>query len=101
MTEMFKTIDNLNPSFMDEIFLKRIVRYNVRNTNTFLLPMVHTVNCGTETIRYRGQRIWHYLPQEIKDSNSVQQFKNKIKYWNNEDCDCKLCRQYIPRLGLL
>ena len=101
MTEMFKTINNLNPSFMDEIFLKRSVRYNLRNTNTFLLPMVHTVNCGTETIRYRGQRIWHYLPQEIKDSNSVQQFKNKIKYWTNEDCDCRLCRQYIPRLGFL
>ena len=101
MTEMFKTINNLNPSFMDEIFLKRSVRYNLKNTNTFLLPMVHTVNCGTETIRYRGQRIWHYLPQEIKDSNSVQQFKNKIKYWTNEDCDCRLCRQYIPRLGCL
>ena len=101
MTEMFKTINNLNPSFMDEIFLKRSVTYNLRNTNTFLHRMVHTINCGTETIRYRGQRIWHYLPQEIKDSNSVQQFKNKIKYWNNEDCDCRLCRQYIPRLGFL
>ena len=81
MTEIFKTINNLNPSFMDEIFLKRNVSYNLRNTNTFLLPMEHTVNYGTETIQYRGQRIWHSLPQEIKDSNSVQQFKNKIKYW--------------------
>ena len=78
MAEMFKTTNNLSPSFMDEIFLKRSVTYNLRNTNTFLLPlMVHTVNYGTETIRYRGQRIWHSLPQEIKDSSSVQQFKNK------------------------
>ena len=101
MTEMFKTTNNLNPSFMDEIFLKRSVTYNLRNANTFLLPMVHTVNYGTESVRYRGQRIWHSLPQEIKDSSSVQQFKNKIKYWNNEGCDCRLCRQYIPRLGFL
>ena len=87
MTEMLKTINNLNPSFMDEIFLKRSVRYNLRSANTFLLPMVHTVNHGTETIRYRGQRIWRSLPQEIKDSNSVQRFKNNIKYWKNEGCD--------------
>ena len=25
MTEMFKTINNLNPSFMDEIFLKEVL----------------------------------------------------------------------------
>ena len=92
ITEMFKKTNNLNPSFMDEIFLKRSVTYNLRNTNTFLLPMVHTVHHGTETIRYRGQRIWHSRPQEIKDSNSVQQFKNRIKYWKNEGCDCRLCR---------
>ena len=101
MTEMFKTTNNLNPSFMDQIFLKRSVPYNLRNTNTFLLPMTHTVNHGTETIRYRGQRIWHSLPQEIKDSNPVQKFKNKIKYWKKEGCDCRLCRQFIPRLGFL
>ena len=95
MTEMFKTTNNLNPSFMDEIFLKRSVTYNLRNANTFLLPMVHTVNYGTEKIRYRGQRIWHSLPQEIKDSNSVQQFKNEIKYWNNEGCRYSLARLFI------
>ena len=100
MAEMFKTTNNLN-SFMDEIFLKRSVTYNLRNTNAFLLPMVHTVNYDTETIRYRGQRIWHSLPRGIKDSSSVQQFKNEIKYWNNEGCDCRFCRQYIPRLGFL
>ena len=72
-----------------------------KNTNTFLLPRVHTVNYGTETVRYRGQRLWRSLPQEIKDAGSVQQFKNKIKFWKNDDCDCKLCKQYISQLGFL
>ena len=80
MSEMFKTINNLNPSFMSEIFLQRDPPYNLRNTNTFLLPRIHTVNYGTKTVRYRGQRIWHSLPQEIKDAGSVQQFKNKINF---------------------
>ena len=77
-TEMFKTINNLNPTFMNEIFLQRSAAYNLRNTNTFMVPKVHTVNYGTETVQYRGQRIWLSLPQEIKNANSVQQFKNKI-----------------------
>ena len=74
MTEMFKTpTSNLIPSCMDEIFPQRSVNYNLKNTNTFSLPLIHTVDHGTETIRYGRQRIWHSLPQEIKNSNSVQQ----------------------------
>ena len=101
MIEMFKTANNSNPSFMDEVFPQRNIIYNLRNANTFSLPMIHTVNHGTETIRYRGQRIWHSLPQEIKNSKSVEQFKNSIKSWKSEACDCRLCRQYIPQLGFL
>ena len=86
---------------MNEIFPQRNPPNNMRNTNTFLLPKVHTVNYGTETVRYRGQCMWHSLPQEIKDTDSVQQFKNKIKFWKNGDCDCRLCKQYISQLGFL
>ena len=51
MAQMFKTINHLNPSSMEEIFIQGSVAYDLRNANTFLLPMVHTVNHGTETIR--------------------------------------------------
>ena len=77
---------------MNEIFPQRNAAYN---SNTFTVPIVHTVKYGTETVRYRG----HTLPQEIKDANSVQQFKNRIKFWKYVDCDCRLCKKYIPQLG--
>ena len=99
MTEMFKAINNQSPTFMNEIFPQRNAAYNLRNSNTFTVPIVHTAKYGTETVRYRGQRIWYTLSQEIKDANSVQQFKNRIKFWKCVDCDCRLCRQYIPELG--
>ena len=78
MTEMLKTINNQSPTFMNEIIPQRNAAYNLRNSNTFTVPIVQTVKYGTETVRYRGQGIWHTLPQEIKDANSVQQFKNRI-----------------------
>ena len=76
MTEMFKTINYLNPSFMNEIFLQRNALYNLRNTSLFLVLKVHTVNYGIETVRHRGQRMWHSLPQEFKDAGSVQKFNS-------------------------
>ena len=54
MTEMFKTINNQSPTFMNEIFPQRHAAYNMRNSNTFTVPIVHTVKYGTETVRYIG-----------------------------------------------
>ena len=87
--------------FVNEIFPQRNAAYNLRNSNTFTVPIVLTVKYDTETVRYRGQRIWHTLPQEIKDANSVHQFKNRIKSRKYVDCDCRLCKQYIPQLDFL
>ena len=65
MTELLKTKENLNPTFMKDIFYERSVVYNLRNNNEFLPPRVRTVSYGTETIEYRGQRLWVTLPQQI------------------------------------
>ena len=43
MTEMLKTTNNLNPTFMNEIYPQRSADYNLRNANTFIVPIVLTV----------------------------------------------------------
>ena len=52
MTEIFKTINYLSPSFMEDCFLLGRVTYDLRHANTFLIFMVHTVNYGTKAFRY-------------------------------------------------
>ena len=79
MIEMFKTKGNINLPFMKEIFCERTVTYNLRNYNEFLLPRVRTTNYGSETINYRGQRLWLSLPQHIRDVQSINEFKKQIK----------------------
>ena len=101
MIEMFKTKVNINPPFMKEIFCERTVTYNLRNNNEFLLPRVRTTSYGSETIKYRGQRLWLSLPQYIRDAQSIIEFKKQIKSWNGADCTCRLCRTFIPHLGFL
>ena len=57
LIEMFKTKGNINPPFMREIFCERHAVYNLRNNNEFMVPRVRTTIYGTETIKYRWQRL--------------------------------------------
>ena len=86
---------------MKEIFCERTVTYNLRNNKEFLLPRVRRTSYGSETIKYRGQRLSLSLPQHIRDAQSIIESKKQIKSWNGADCACRLCRTFIPQLGFL
>ena len=101
MTEMYKTRNDLNPSFMHEIFFENESHYNLRNNNEFVQPRVRSMGNGTESVRFRGPQLWQMLPQPIQKSGSLAQFKANIKNWKGENCPCKLCRTFIPNLGFL
>ena len=101
MTEMYKTKNGLNPLFMQEIFCENAIHYNLRNNNEFVQPKVKSVNNGTESIRFKGPQLWQMFPPTIRNSDSLCQFKTKIKNWYGENCPCRLCRTFIPNLGFL
>ena len=101
MIEMYKTRNDLNPSFMQEIFCENTIHYNLRNNNEFVQPRVRSVNNGTESVRFKGPQLWQTLPPTIRNSECLCQFKTKIKNWYGENCPCKLCRIFIQNLGFL
>ena len=101
MTEIFKTKNNLNPTFMKNIFTERNMQYSLRNENHLRLPKVKTTTYGIENIQYRGCHLWSSLPSEIKDSNTLNEFKRKIKSWKGNTCICRLCKVFIKDLGFL
>ena len=101
MIEIFKTQNNMNPSFMNEIFRERVNMHNLRNNNELVLPRIKTVNFGSESIRYRGPQFWFSLPQDIRNTEFLSLFKSKIKKWHGEDCSCRLCRPFIPNVRFL
>ena len=79
MTEMYKTRNDLNPSFMQEIFCENESHYNLRNNVEFVQPRVRSVGNGTESIRFKGPQLWQMLPQTMRNSGSLAQFKANIK----------------------
>ena len=101
LVEIFKTKENLNPSFMKDIFVERTENYNLRSGNTLQLPKVRTTTYGIESVSFLGSLLWHALPESLKKSENLAVFKRKLRSWKGLDCNCRLCKIYIADLGYL
>ena len=100
-TEMYKVVNNLSPTIMKNIFPDNNNPYNLRNKNPFLSTNVRTVFNGTEAISFRGPKTWALVPDEIKKSKTLFEFKAKIRNWKPEGCMCRICKIFIHNLGFL
>ena len=100
-TEMCEVKNNLSPSIIAELFEQRNENYNLRNNNPFTIPAVSTVHHGSESISFLGPKIWNLLPDNIKNAESLNVFKTKIKSCKPETCPCRLCRVYVQNVGFV
>ena len=87
--EIFKTINNLNPSYMKEIFTLNTTRDVSRNK--LLVKTQNTKKYGTDSLRSLGPKIWNELPAELKNADNLVTFKTLIKTWAGPSCSCNLC----------
>ena len=100
-TLMFKVKNQLCPLPIQELFSVQLPVYDLRNKRQWGVSDVKTVKYGTERIRYRGPKTWDLLPDGIKESNTLTEFKSKIKTWKPIGCECRLCKVFISNLGFL
>ena len=98
--EMFKVKNNILPNLSD-IFSSSVNNYNFRYPSSFKTENIRTVYNGTETIYYRGPKTWELVPEVIRMSDTLTEFKTKIKKWLPKGCECRLCKLYIPELGFI
>ena len=65
--ESFRTLNNINPAFINEIFELRKTNRAVRNQYKLNLevPTINQVTFGIKSIRYLGPKIWNSLPFDI------------------------------------
>ena len=99
--EMYKEKHNMSPLPVGQLFTKLDNIHNIRNKGCWEMANVRTVNYGTETMRYRGPKVWDLIPSDIKESDTLLSFKAKIKKWKPQGCTCRLCKIYVPNLGFL
>ena len=78
--EVFKTLHDLNPSFMKDIFQIRTSNYSSRSPNNLTHYRPNQVTFGTSSLKSLGPRIWNCLPEDLQSANSLNIFKsNKLK----------------------
>ena len=90
LIEIFKTINNLNPIYMREIF-KTPVNSTHRNFNLHVYNH-RTVRYGDKSLRVLGPHIWNSLPENVKLEKCFAKFKNYLKSWLGPHCRCNLCK---------
>ena len=87
--EIYRSINNTNPSFMKQIFQLRETNRTVRNRYKLNLsvPKVNQVSYGEKSLRFYGPKICNSLPLYVKTSKNLKTFKNIIKNWNGRTCN--------------
>ena len=100
-TEIYKVLQGISPPLLNEVFVPRQRSYDLRGDNFLERRRVKSVRYGTESISFLAPKIWEILPNEIKDSATLQIFKTKIKTWVPVDCPCRLCKLYLPQVGFI
>ena len=79
-TEMYKTKNNLSPSFMKDIFSERDIPEDSvigglrTQTDFYNYDNPKSVYKGLETLRCLGPKIWNMVPCEIKSVTSLDTF---------------------------
>ena len=91
----------LTTQIMNEVFDFIESRCPLRNELRFKSRNIGTVRHGIESAAFVGSGIWTNMPNKVKESTSLNEFKSKIKTWKPENCPCKLCKIYLQRTGYL
>ena len=75
--EIYKTINNINPRFMKQIFQLKETNRGVRNQyeQNLNVPKVSQVSYGKKSLRYYGPEIWNSLPFHFKTSENLKTLK--------------------------
>ena len=92
MTEIYKTMNHLNPSYIWEFFVKKDIPYNLRTKELCRLPSAQSYRYGLNSLSFRGSLLWNTLDDELKRADTLGSFKRGIKEWDGKGCRCLICK---------
>ena len=78
-TELYKSSADINPDFMKPYFKIKEMPYNLRNGYALKLPSTNFMYYGINSVLFRACLLWERLPLYIKQSQSLLEFKFKMK----------------------
>ena len=70
-TEIYKTLNNLNPTYMKDIFKKSSHRRSERLMYNIDVPKYNQNKFGRKSLRVLGHMLWNSLPNEAKSMDTL------------------------------
>ena len=88
--EILEIVNDLNPSFMKNIFTSK---ENARvRPNNIVIKSHNSATYGGKSLMKLGPKIWNSLPEKIKSETSDKKFKEYIDLWLGPKCRCDICK---------
>ena len=87
--EIFKTLNEINPPYMRNIFTPK-ENSKVRQNN-ITVKRTNTGRFGNQSLRFLGPKIRSNMLSDIKLETLFPKFKKYIKTWLGPKCRCKVC----------
>ena len=88
---------------MNDIFEPRAVSYDLSSQIDFKCKStrsnVNSKHFRISSLRYMTSKVWDMVPNNMKNVNYIEVFKNNIKKWKPLNCHCKLCLVYVSYVG--
>ena len=92
-TEIYKYLADINPNFMKPYFKIKEMPYDLKNGNALKLLSANSKYYRINSVLFRTCLLWNRLPLFLKQSQSLPEFKSKIKTLRNIVCTCTICRK--------
>ena len=82
LIEVYKSINEMNPAFLNDTFELKSPKYFMRNFQLLNQPKKTTTTFGLRSFSYFGSKLWNDLPNNIKKSKDIDEFKSHLKLWS-------------------
>ena len=76
--EVFKCFHGMNPMYLNNLFCKQEIKYNLRDKTLLEQPKFSTKTYGYRSFKYYGSKLWNALPFEINNTDNYDEFKLRL-----------------------
>ena len=75
---VYKSVNNDGPTYINELFKLKIVKYNLRGIGTRLEQPNFNLEWLHRSFSYVTSTLWNNLPVQIRESKNIKSFKNAV-----------------------
>ena len=93
--ETYKIVNGHCPTYLEDLIQIKENFYNMRSSSRLVQPKCKTVTHGLQSFSYKAPKIWNQLPDNYKNTVSLEEFKALVKSWKGPKCLCSMCHSLL------